>query len=79
MSVVERGFDVRDHEIIQRVYLAAWTRLATNNPVRTPEEEAYVRRTCESGCSPLRSAEPLILTRCMPTSWPFMIGRASDR
>jgi hypothetical protein len=40
MSVVERGFDVRDHEIIQRVYLAAWTRLATNNPVQTPEEES---------------------------------------
>ena len=40
MSVVERGFDVRDHEIIQRVYLAAWTRLASNNPVRTPEEES---------------------------------------
>ena len=40
MSIVERGFDVRDHEIIQRVYQAAWTRLAASNPVRTPEEES---------------------------------------
>ena len=40
MSIVERGFDVRDHEIIQRVYQAAWTRLAATEPVRTPEEES---------------------------------------
>ena len=40
MSIIERGFDVRDHEIIQRVYQAAWTRLATTKPVRTPEEES---------------------------------------
>ena len=40
MSIVERGFDVRDHEIIQRVYQAAWVRLAARNPVRSPEEES---------------------------------------
>ena len=40
MSIIERGFDVRDHEIIQRVYKAAWTRLATTHPVCTPEEES---------------------------------------
>ena len=33
-------FDVRDHEIIQRVYQAAWTRLAASKPVCTPEEES---------------------------------------
>ena len=40
MSIVERGFDVRDHEIIQQVYQAAWARLAASKPVRTPEEES---------------------------------------
>ena len=35
MSIIERGFDVRDHEIIQRVYQAAWARLAARNPVET--------------------------------------------
>ena len=40
MSIIERGFDVRDHEIIQRVYQAAWARLAARNPVRSPEEQA---------------------------------------
>ena len=40
MSIVEPGLDVRDHEIIQRVYQAVWTRLATSNPVQAPEEES---------------------------------------
>ena len=40
MSIVERGFDVRDHEIIQRVYQAAWARLPASKPVRTLEEES---------------------------------------